>query len=48
MNCIPLERGDHLILPYAFGKVELEGDLMLIASTVGDLMKEERKCTAYV
>lgn len=37
INGIPLEMGEHLILPYAFGKVELEGDLMLIASTVGTM-----------
>lgn len=35
LNGVPLSRGEHLILPNAFGMVELEGDFMLIASTVG-------------
>ncbi len=35
VNGIPVERGEHLILPCEFGKVMLEGDLMLIASTIG-------------
>ena len=41
INDISLKKGDHLILPNAFGKVKLEGDLMLIASTVGSVCKEE-------
>lgn len=36
VNGIPLKRGEHFILPNGFGNVELEGDLMLIASTVGN------------
>ncbi len=35
LNGIPVEKGAHMILPNEFGKVELEGNMMLIASTVG-------------
>lgn len=41
INGVPLERGEHLILPHGFGRVELEGDLMLIASTAGDVLQED-------
>ena len=36
INGVPLERGEHLILPYEFGTVTLKGDMMIIASTVGE------------
>jgi beta-glucosidase len=30
----PVKKGDHMILPYRFGKVDVQGNLELIASTV--------------
>lgn len=34
VNGQPLKKGDYFILPYEFGKVELEGQMQIIASTV--------------
>jgi len=33
LNDVPLTKGEHLVLPCGFGKVEIKGDLLLIAST---------------
>lgn len=34
INAQPVKKGDHLILPYRFGLVEMQGKLQMIASTV--------------
>lgn len=34
VNSRPVKKGDHLILPCGFGKVELQGEMSIIASTV--------------
>lgn len=39
VNGIPVEKGEHFILPCGFGRVELEGDFMMIASTPGDVLQ---------
>lgn len=36
INGQPVKKGDHFILPYRFGSVEIQGKLQLIASTVSD------------
>jgi len=36
INEVPVTKGEHLVLPYCFGKVEVKGDLLLIASTTGE------------
>lgn len=36
INDVPVTKGEHLVLPYGFGKVEIKGDLLLIASTAGE------------
>lgn len=38
VNEVPVAKGEHLILPSGFGKVEVKGDLLLIASTVGEML----------
>lgn len=35
VNGIPVNKGDHMMIPCGFGKVEIKGELMLIASTAG-------------
>ena len=34
LNGTPLKKGDHLILPDGYGKVELQGRMQIIASTI--------------
>lgn len=37
INGIPVKKGEHFILPFSFGQVHLGGNLLLIASTVGEM-----------
>ena len=34
LNHTSVKKGDHFILPYGYGKVEIEGNLEFVASTV--------------
>lgn len=45
VNGTPLQKGDQVVFPFEFGRIELEGNLMIIASTIGGAGQEEIECS---